>query len=559
MRRRRIVNHVLAATLVLALTSLYAGSIPVAHAATVVVNTTHDELNHDGDCSLREAVQAANIDAAVDGCTAGSGADTISLPPGFYTLTIPGTDEDDNATGDLDIKGDLTVVGQSGAGNTIIQAGTTSTNGIDRVLDVHWSVSYGVQINGVTIRFGRTPNLPAHDGGGIRNYGALTLNNSTVTGNAAPASLGRGGGIYNRSIGTLTLNDSTVSNNTAGRDGGGIYNAGVGADLTLDSSVVSHNTAQGSGGGIYNHSGTVRLDDSTVADNDADSDHDLSGNGGGISNHGTTTVELNRSTVANNSATYGGGIYNQGDSTLILSRSTIGDNDCAFSGGGIYNDNPVAMLILHMSTVEGNDTGRGDGGGIYNGAGDLSLDKCTVSGNGSGDSGGGIYTAGSLSLDYTTIAKNRADFDGDGAGDGGGIRVGGGVADARNTIIGDNSDRWPEAPDCSGRLTSLGYNLIEDTSGCTVASATGDLFGFAPKIGALGDNGGPTWTHALIGGSAAIEWIPAGASGCQAGVSVDQRGYRRAGGAGYGGSRCDIGAYEYDTGPRQVYLPLVLR
>jgi CSLREA domain-containing protein len=558
MRRKRNVNGVLAATLVLALTALCAGPISVTRAATIVVNTPADELNNDGDCSLREAIQAANTDTAVDACTAGSGADTISLPSGFYTLTIPGTEEDDNATGDLDIKGDLTVVGQSGAGNTIIQAGTSTINGIDRVLDVHWSSLYGVYINGVTIRYGRTPTATDRTGGGIRNYAALTLNNSTVTYNAAPASLGRGGGIYNRSIGTLTLNGSTVSHNTSGWQGGGIYNAGVGADLTLDNSVVSHNAAQGSGGGIYNHSGTVRLDDSTVTDNDADSDHDLSGNGGGISNHGSTIVELTRSTVADNNATYGGGISNHGESTLIISRSTVADNDCAYSGGGIYNNTPLAMLILHMSTFEGNDAGLGNGGGIYNGAGDLSLDKCTVSGNSSGDSGGGIYSAGSLSLLYTTIAKNKADFDGDGAGDGGGIRVGGGIANARNTIIGDNSDRWPEAPDCSGSLTSLGYNLIEDTDGCTVASTTGDLFGFAPNIGALGDNGGPTWTHALIGGSAAIEWIPAGAYGCQAGVSVDQRGYRRAGGAGYGGSKCDIGAYEYDTGPH-VYLPLVLR
>jgi predicted outer membrane repeat protein len=427
------------------------------------------------------------------------------------------------------------------------------------VFDVHWSVSYGVQINNVTIRFGRTPSLPAHDGGGIRNYGALTLNNSTVSYNTAPADSGRGGGIYSRSIGTLTLNDSTVSHNSAGGDGGGIYNAGVGAALALDDSVVSNNTAEGDGGGIYNHSGTVRLEDSTVADNDADSDHDLSGNGGGISNHGATTVELIRSTVADNSATYGGGLENRGDSTVIVSRSTIADNDCAFSGGGMYNDSPLAILVLHMSTFEGNDTGLGDGGGIYNGAGDLSLDKCTVSGNGSGDSGGGIYTAGSLSLGYTTVAKNRADSDGDGGGDGGGIYVGGGTADTRNSIIGDNLDWYPQVPDCSGALTSLGYNLLESTTGCTFAPTTGDVTGTDPKLGALADNGGPTWTRALLSGSPAIERIPVGTFGCQAGVSVDQRGYVRAGGSGYGGAKCDVGAYEYDTGPFRVYLPLVLR
>jgi CSLREA domain-containing protein len=53
---------------------------------TITVNTANDELNSDGDCSLREAIRAANLDTAVDGCPAGSGADIIQLPSGTYTL-----------------------------------------------------------------------------------------------------------------------------------------------------------------------------------------------------------------------------------------------------------------------------------------------------------------------------------------------------------------------------------------------------------------------------------------------------------------------------------------
>jgi CSLREA domain-containing protein len=52
----------------------------------IAVNTTTDELNSDGDCSLREAIQAANTDAAVDACPAGSGTDAITLPAGTYVL-----------------------------------------------------------------------------------------------------------------------------------------------------------------------------------------------------------------------------------------------------------------------------------------------------------------------------------------------------------------------------------------------------------------------------------------------------------------------------------------
>src|SRR3990170_5334510 len=76
-----------------------------AQATNIAVNTSTDELNADGDCSLREAIQAANTDTAVDACPAGSGADTITLPAGTYNLTMAGTGGDANATGDLDITG----------------------------------------------------------------------------------------------------------------------------------------------------------------------------------------------------------------------------------------------------------------------------------------------------------------------------------------------------------------------------------------------------------------------------------------------------------------------
>lgn len=472
MKRQPILTRILA--LLLALTSLYVGPIPVAHAATITVNTTDDELNTDGDCSLREAIQAANTDTAVDGCTAGSGIDTISLPTGFYILTIAGAGENANGTGDLDITSDVTINGEYGSGNTIIQAGTNSTNGIDRVLDVHSGAT--VEINDVTVRFGRTPGASGEMcGGGIRNYGTLTLNNSTVSGNTAPTCV----------IGNCW--------------------------------------------------------------------------GGGICNKENATLTLNNSTIADNTAVYGGGIYNNGDNTVLLIMSTVADNDCTYSGGGIYNDNPLATVRLIRSTVNDNDAGMGDGGGIYD-SGTLTLDNCTVSGNTSGQSGGGIYTAGTLlSLHRTTVAKNSAETDTGSGGDGGGIYVSSGAATAMNTIIGDNSDWDAHAPDCKGTLNSGGYNLVEDTTGCTFTPMTGDVTGSDPNLGALGDNGGPTWTHALQTGSPAIEHIPGGINDCQAGVSTDQRGYLRAGGAGYGGSRCEIGAYEYDTGPFLVYLPLVLR
>ena len=101
--------------------ALQAGFGQPAHAATITVNTTADEFGTGAGCSLREAIQAANTDAAFGGCTAGSGADVITVPANTYTLTIGGVGDNTNAIGDLDILEGVTING-AGAGTTVIDA-----------------------------------------------------------------------------------------------------------------------------------------------------------------------------------------------------------------------------------------------------------------------------------------------------------------------------------------------------------------------------------------------------------------------------------------------------
>ena len=84
-----------------------------AFAATITVNTSADELNSDGDCSLREAVQSANTDSAVDLCTAGSGADTINFASSTNGHPI-------NLTSPLDLTTKVTING-NGRSNTVVQ------------------------------------------------------------------------------------------------------------------------------------------------------------------------------------------------------------------------------------------------------------------------------------------------------------------------------------------------------------------------------------------------------------------------------------------------------
>lgn len=104
-------------------------------------------------------------------------------------------------------------------------------------------------------------------GGGIENFaGMVTLTHSTVCGNHATD----GGGIESDTLGTLKLSDSTVEHNTATGQGGGIFNFGT---VTLIRSTVEDNTAgdgPGSGGGIYNAGGTVTLIHSRVRHNHPD-------------------------------------------------------------------------------------------------------------------------------------------------------------------------------------------------------------------------------------------------------------------------------------------------
>ena len=90
-----------------------------AQAATITVDTTADEINSDGNCSLREAISSANTDTAVSGCTAGSGDDVIILPSATYSIDRPGDGEDANDTGDFDITGNINIAG-AGATSTIL-------------------------------------------------------------------------------------------------------------------------------------------------------------------------------------------------------------------------------------------------------------------------------------------------------------------------------------------------------------------------------------------------------------------------------------------------------
>jgi CSLREA domain-containing protein len=326
-----------------------------AYAVTITVDTTDDEINEDGDCSLREAIQAANTDSAIDGCLAGSGEDTINLPAGTYILTISGAQEDDNQTGDLDIKDDLIIIGE-GATLSIIDA-----NKIDRVIQIGIGVT--VDLQQLTITNGKPADNSDNSGGGIHNSGTLSISKCKLDSNK-PGWGGSGGGILND--GWLYIDRSSIESNSIDSQWDGPHGSGAGIynseKATIVRSTISNNYIGMGDGNIEERAG------------------------GGLLNTGTMTVTM--STISGNSS---------------------GDFDCVPESNNdqIKNRNP----LQHKDLTNNNPSiYPGDGGGIWN-SGIMNISYCTIVENKTGmvcgnEHGGGIYNEGSVNIDSSIIAMN---------------------------------------------------------------------------------------------------------------------------------------------------------
>jgi CSLREA domain-containing protein len=322
--------------------------------SSIVVTTLEDELNNDGDCSLREAVEAANTNAAVDACPAGQVlTDTI-------TFAVAGT---------ITVTSQLSVIA---GGPLVIDGGeiiTTSGGGTTRV----WYVdnSSELTLQRLMVKRGNT----GMDGGaGLYNTGYLAIIRCIFSDNLTYVS---GGGIAN--FGTLDITDSTFYNNWSNTiltspSGGGIENGASGI-LTIANSAFIGNGANypgclkycfygSKGGGIHNL-GVLRIENSTFSDNAA-----LSvtvGFGGGIDNDGA--MWINNSTFSENQASNGGGISSIGNvvTNTIIANSISGANcygDITDGGHNLSSDascgfSPANNSLLNTDPLLGRlkDTG----------------------------------------------------------------------------------------------------------------------------------------------------------------------------------------------------------
>jgi CSLREA domain-containing protein len=302
--------------------------------ASIVVNTTEDELDEDEDCSLREAVQAATTNSVVDACPAGDGGLTDTI-----TFSISGTV--------TLVSSPLSVGG--GGPLTIDGGGAITISGGDAVRPFDTDYTAILTIKNVTIIDGY-----AWEGGGIYNTGDLTVQDSVISGCNTYGNLTGGGGIYNS--GTLKVVNSTISGNHA----------------------LSYGTDTSYGGGIYNSAGTVSLTDSTLSGNDADY-------GGGI--RSLSAVRITNSTLSGNGAwREGGGIYST--VALYLSNATLSNNSAGDRGGGVFTGSQPLYLrntivakntatdgpdcyVSSVATYGYNLVGSRNGCGLYPRTGDL--------------------------------------------------------------------------------------------------------------------------------------------------------------------------------------------
>lgn len=346
----------------------------------------------------------------------------------------------------------------------------------------------------------------------ISGMSDLSLENFTLTGGNGSGleHNGNGGAIYAALGAKLSLNNVTVTLNRAGGPssygvGGGIaiYNG----TLNINNSTISNNSGN-SGGGIHRTDGSAEIRRTSIVNN-------VAGTGGGINNFGGG-ITLFATNIENNQGSSGGGLSFSGG-TLVMSGSSVHNNRASDMAGG--------LLLLNCDAVISNST--------------ISRNTSVFSG------GGGVYLgSGSLTLNHATIVFNDADLDRDGMGDGGGVRAAG-TFRARNSIIARN--RAANGNDVLGNWMSQGYNLIENTAGNNIGGVlTGNVLNQNPHLDPIArSNGGPTLTHSLRPISPAID---AGAASSPF-TNVDQRGRTRPVDIvsvvnAAGGNASDIGAFE---------------
>ncbi|WP_339732882.1 choice-of-anchor Q domain-containing protein [uncultured Gimesia sp.] len=490
--------------------------------AFTVVNT-----NDSGAGSLRDAIEQANANA---------GADTISFDAALAGQTIVLGDE-------ILIHEDLSITGL-GADQLTLDGNGDSR--IFRIDDGVANTDITVEISGLTLA-----NGSADHGGAIYSfYADLSIVNSKLTGNTAVGTAeeeGHGAGIY-QSLGSLTVDTTEFSYNKAigeGGQGGGIYLSQT-SQATITNATFTSNSAF-TGGAISRVSGSLTIEHSEFTEN-----HSTSGFGGGALYLSGGSTQVIDSTFTENVAQTNGGAISLFTGELTVSASTFTENRSSGIGGGVYIGS--TDVIIQESTFTSNQSGSGGGIGML-GRGTLKLVSSTLHQNVATSNGGALFDNGPLSISIinSTLSENVA------AHKGGGLYTFAytDVSVINSTIVKNEATHF-SGGGIKREFTSGSFQLSNSiVAGNTSNQISGSYTGSSNIIRSsidglidpiLRDNGGPTKTHALSIGSAAID-AGNNFSAQTAGLSIDQRGglhHRIFNGI------VDIGAYEYYSGVLRV-------
>jgi hypothetical protein len=440
-------------------------------AATITVTNTNDS----GPGSLRQALAVAH-----DG-------DTISFAvSGTITLT----------SGGLGVTKNVTISG--------LGANQLTVDGNQGELVFGLPPLRTVSISGLTIRNAQY--------GISNNQGTLSVSNCVISGNSVA-------GLYNYAGQGSGGASVTVANSFVSDSGVGIRNASgtnqsprFGPTRTLPRDSTSIHKPADDASGAATCTACMTIANSVVTRsgiwgvlNFAYGAADVTVLNSGLAGNSIVGIETsgymaNAEITVKNSTISGssfyGGIYS-GFSTVSIANSTISGNSAKIDGGGIYGAG--GTVSIENSTINGNSAPDGfTGGGIYsNGVDDMSIVNSTISGNAAGTSGGGIYNYNSsLHVVNSTISGNSA-------GSGGGIYNDQGQFEISNTILNAGAS-GENIFNSGGTVTSLGFNLSSDDGGGYL-NGPADQINTDPLLGPLQDNGGSTFTHALLRASPAID------------------------------------------------------
>jgi hypothetical protein len=448
-----------------------------------------DNILGNNNCTLRGATIMSNATA---------GPNQINVPAGTYTLTLPANNGAPNAPftnttyddewlfcngwfpngGDLDLGSNDVTINGAGAGTTIIQAGTTATttitnasppantdvtrdgNGIDRVFEVNDCGSpngnpIGVTISNVTIRNGYAPEIPLSGGNFWETGGAVQFDGIDWISN-------------NASNKTLTLTNVTLTNNFAASEGGAVcvFNGA----LSVTGSTISNNISfHSKGGGIAYAAATggiagetLLISNTSITGNKTEFNPEPPGNavnaavGGGVwTSQGVGITINNSSHIDGNTADLrGGGLVIENSPVVQITGGSINNNTSKGDAGGLASDartaaNAKSTIALDGVTITGNTSqttnGNGNGGGIYNHFGDMTITSSSatthIDNNTAGLNGGGIFSTWtgnnadlSAGLSMTNGTLGQTGSGNKAKNNGGGIAVSPGAAASFGTV-----------------------------------------------------------------------------------------------------------------------------